>query len=140
MHLRFRLRRSRGVTLFELIVALFILMAAMATMVQLLAVTARQRRIIQQRQMALSEVANQAERISLLPWSETSPDTLTDWKLADSSRVVLAHATPTIAIREEMEPVRGRRIRLLVRLPNAAGQEVDLADLTVWKFASGGEP
>jgi hypothetical protein len=65
---------------------------------------------------------------------------LTDWKLADSSRVVLAHATPTIAIREEMEPVRGRRIRLLVRLPNAAGQEVDLADLTVWKFASGGEP
>jgi hypothetical protein len=36
--------------------------------------------------------------------------------------------------------VRSRRIRLLVRSPNAAGQEIDLAELSVWKFAPGGEP
>jgi hypothetical protein len=129
-----------GLTVFELIVALFVLTTAMTMIVQLLGVAASQRRTIEQRRAALAEVANQAERIALLTWDEISPDKLNFWQLSDDSRKSLPHATATIEIQEETEPVLARRIRLIVRSPNSAGQVGELADLTVWKFAPGGEP
>jgi hypothetical protein len=129
----------RGLSLFELIVALLVLITAMTTIVQLLGVAASQRRTIEQRRSALSEVTNQAERIALLPWEAVSAGDLKSWEFSDESKRVLPHGMATMEVEDEDEPVRGRRIRLIVRSPNAAGQVVDLADLTVWKFAPGGE-
>lgn len=127
-------------TLFELVVALFVLTTAMVAIVQLLAVAASQRRTIDQRRVAMTEVANQAERIALLPWSKLSPDESSTWDLSAEFRKTLPQATTTMEIREEAEPVKSRRIRLIVRSPNTVGQPIDLADLTVWKFAPGDEP
>jgi Tfp pilus assembly protein PilV len=123
-----------------LVIALFVLTTAMTAIVQLLGVAASQRRTIEQRRAALAEVANQAERIALLAWDEASPSDLTSWDFADECKQVLPQGTATIEVAEESEPVRGRRIRLNVRSPNSAGQVIDLADLTIWKFAPGGEP
>ncbi|HEY2415485.1 MAG TPA: hypothetical protein VGI40_24800 [Pirellulaceae bacterium] len=119
--------------------ALLVLITAMTTIVQLLGVAASQRRTIEQRRSALSEVTNQAERIALLPWEAVSAGDLKSWEFSDESKRVLPHGMATMEVEDEDEPVRGRRIRLIVRSPNAAGQVVDLADLTVWKFAPGGE-
>jgi len=132
--------RRRGLSVFELTVALFVLTTAMMAIVQLLGVAASQRRTIEQRRTALAEVANQAERMALLPWDAVSASELKSWEFSDESKKTLPHGTATIGITEETEPVPARRIRLIVRSPNSAGQEVDLADLTVWKFAPGGEP
>lgn len=134
------MQRRRGLSLFELTVALFVLTTAMTAIVQLLGVAATQRRTIEQRRAALAEVANQAERIALLPWDEVAPDKLLSWDLADDSRKVLPRGVATVEVQEESEPLSARRIRLLVRSPNPAGQMIDLADLTVWKFAPRGEP
>ncbi len=130
----------RGLTVFELVVALFVLTAAMMAIVQLLGVAASQRRTIEQRRAALAEVANQAERIALLRWKDVVAEKLTSWELSDESKKALPRGTTTIEIQEETEPVLARRIRLMVRSPNSTGQELDLADLTVWKFAPGGVP
>ena len=132
--------RCRGLTVFELVVALFVLTTAMMAIVQLLGVAASQRRTIEQRRAALAEVANQAERIALLRWYEVSSDKLMSWEFSDETKKALPRGTATIEIQEESEPMLARRVRLLVRAPNSAGQELDLADLTVWKFAPGGEP
>jgi hypothetical protein len=43
-------------------------------------------------------------------------------------------------VQEAQEPVLARQIRLIVRSPNSAGQTIELADLTVWKYPPGGEP
>ena len=134
------MQRRRALTVFELIVALFVLTTAMVTVVQLLGVAASQRRTIEQRRAALAEVSNQAERIALLAWDEVSSDKLNTWELSDISRNSLPQATATIEIQDENEPARGRRIRLIVHSPNSTGQRIDLADLTVWKFAAGGMP
>jgi hypothetical protein len=134
------MRLRRGLSLFELIVALFVLTTAMTTIVQLLGVAASQRRTIEQRRTSLAEVANQAERIALLPWEAVSAGKLELWEFSDEAKSVLPHGTTTIEIQEEAEPVLVRRIRLIVRSPNSAGQVVELADLTVWKFAPGAEP
>jgi hypothetical protein len=128
------------VTLLELIVALFVLTTAMTAIVQLLAVAAKQRRMLEERRVALAEVANQAERIALLPWNKLQPSAPPAWELSEASRKALPRATTAMEIVAEAEPVESRRIRLLVKSVDAAGQPVELADLTVWKFAPGGEP
>jgi Tfp pilus assembly protein PilV len=132
--------RRRGLTLFELVVALFVLTTAMMAIVQLLAVAAGQRRTIAERRTARAEVANQAERIALRPWSELNAEKSSTWDLSPESQKALPQATTVMEIHAEPEPVNSRRIRLIVRSPNAAGQPIDLADLTVWKFAPGGQP
>jgi len=134
------MQRRRGLSLFELIVALFVLTTAMTAIVQLLGVAASQRRTIEQRRSALSEVTNRAERIALLPWEAVSASNLDPWEFSDEFKRVLPHGTATMEIQEEAEPISARRIRLIVRSPNSAGQVVELADLTVWKFAQRGEP
>ncbi len=144
LRLRLRVKQPQdarsGLTLFELVVALFVLTTAMVAIVQLLAVAASQRRTIEQRRVALRETANQAERISLLPWNEMQTAELATWDLSEESRKTLPQATTAMEIHEESEPVKSRRIRLMIRSPNTVGQSIDLADLTVWKFAPGGEP
>src|SRR4051812_4452238 len=80
-----------GLSVFELTVALFVLTTAMMAIVQLLGVAASQRRTIEQRRAAQAEVANQAERIALLPWDEVSSDKLKSWELSDESRTSLKH-------------------------------------------------
>lgn len=130
----------RGVTLLELIVALFVLTTAMTAIVQLLAVSARQRRLLEERRVALAEIANQAERIALLPWNELKANDSPAWDLSLESRKALPRATTAMEIVAEEVPVESRRIRLLVRSVDASGQPIELADLTIWKFATGGAP
>ena len=130
----------RGVTLFELMVALVVMTTAMMAIVQLLAMVASQRRMLDQRRAALTEVANQAERIALLPWNAVQSKEAEAWEFSAESRTALPRGTATMEVPDETEPVHSRRIRLLVRSPNSVGQMIELADLTVWKFAPGGEP
>ena len=133
--------RRRGVTLFELMVALVVMTTAMMAIVQLLAMVASQRRMIEQRRAALTEVANQAERIALLPWNTVqSKVEAAAWEFSAESRTALPQGTATMEIQEETEPAKARRGRRRVRSPNSVGQMIELADLTVWKFAPGGEP
>ena len=131
--------RRRGLSLFELTVALFVMTTAMMAIVQLLAVAASQRRTIEQRRVALAEVANQAERIALVRWDESAFGEKT-WELSEQSKRSLPQGTATIDVQKEANSAPARRIRLIVRSPNSAGQVIELADLTVWKFAPGGEP
>jgi hypothetical protein len=123
-----------------LTVALFVLTTAMTVIVQLLGVAASQRRTIEQRRVALAEVANQAEKIARLSWNEVSPDQLRSWDFAEESKTALPHAITTVEVEEENEPARARRIRLFVHSPNSAGEQVELAALTVWKYVPRGEP
>src|SRR5262245_55180750 len=108
-----RQMRQRGMTLIELAVSLLVLGVAMAALVQLVSLAARQRRATTQRRVALQEVANQSERIALLPWSETEPDKLTAWQASAELADVLPAAKCSIAVSEESDS-SARRIRLEV--------------------------
>jgi hypothetical protein len=134
------MRGRRGLSLFELTVALFVMTAAMTAIVQLLAVAASQRRTIEQRRVALAEISNRAERIAFQSWDELLPGEAAPWDLSPASKISLPHATATSEIREQNETVLARQIRLIVRSPNSAGQVVELAELTVWKYGPGDEP
>jgi len=124
-------------TIAELLVALFIMTTAMAAIVQLLAVTASQRRTLEQRRFALQEVANQAERVALLSWDETSPEKLTTWEPSAELAAAMPQATCTAEVQDAAGPPQARRIHLSVNWPNAGGQMREPIAVTIWKFAEG---
>src|SRR5262245_40509808 len=132
--------KQRGMTLVELSVSLVVLGVAMAALVQLVGLAASQRRAMAQRRIALQEVANQAERIALLPWAETAPDKLTSWQPSAELAGVLPAATCRVVISDEAGTPRSRKIRLEVAWTNAGGAAVDPVTLTVWRIAPEAAP
>jgi Tfp pilus assembly protein PilV len=127
-------------TIIEVAVALVILAAAMVALVQLVGLTTRQRRAIHERAAALAEVANQAERLALLPWNEIAPSKLTTWEPSPELTASIPRATCRATVTDESEPPSSRRIELRVTWQNAAGLRVEPALLTVWRFRPEAQP
>lgn len=138
---RLGVRRSRrGMTLLEAGVALLVMSAAILAVLELVNVGNRERRARWQRQVALMEVANQAERIALLDWEETAPDRLTAWEPSEMLRRELSSPTCTLNVQAEEQQSTARRIRIAVSWKNSAGDTVRPATVTVWKFTDGDAP
>jgi type II secretory pathway pseudopilin PulG len=131
--------RRRAVTIVELVISLMILGLAMVSVVQLLATTARQQRVANQRRVALAEVANQAERIALLPWSEITADKLSEWKPSPELAAMLPAAHCTLQISDDSSSPKARQVRIQVDWTNGAGQPVDPVAITLWRFAEEGQ-
>jgi Tfp pilus assembly protein PilV len=131
---------QRGVTFVEVAVAVVVLSAAMVALAQLVTMAARQRRTSEHRRLALQEVANQAEHIALLNWNETAPDGLTTWQASADLLATLPGAVCRATVTDETGPPTSRRIRLTVTWTNAAGQQVEPLELTVWKFQPEAQP
>jgi hypothetical protein len=132
--------RRRGVTILEATVALTVVTAAALALAQLVGTAGKQRRTTYARQMALLEVANQAERIALADWDAVTPELLTTWPASEELLEVLPSAKCAAVVTDEVGQAGGRRIRLNVSWMNAAGQEVEPVSLTIWKFREGQAP
>ncbi len=135
-----RAKSRRGFTLIELAVSLVVLGAALAALVQLVALAARQRRNLAIERACVQEVANQAERIALLPWDETAADKLTTWQPSPDLAAVVPVARCSIAVTDEPQTPPARRIRLEVAWTNSVGLPALPVTLTVWQFAQEEQP
>ena len=125
----------RGMTLLEVGVALVVLSAAMVALVQLISLTVRQRRLDDQRSLALQELANEAERVAVLPWGELTPEKLASWKPSPELLALLPSVTCRAEIHEEAGTPFLRRIELGVGWTNAVGEEVTPVELSLWRHA-----
>jgi Tfp pilus assembly protein PilV len=121
-------------TLPEVVIALAVLSAAMLAVVKLVGVAAGQRRLAEQRRVALQEIANEAERLAVVPWDELAPDKLKGWTPSPELTAVLPTASCQAEVSEPAGAPISRQIRLAVTWQNAAGQEVKPVELTVWRF------
>ena len=129
----FRLPARRGLSVLEVTMALLILTFAIGGLLQILTVSAAQRRTSEKRRLALQEVANQAERVALLSWDETTDERLD--RLAPSAELLVAVSSAALAVKqtEEAGPPAAKRIRLEVSWTTADGQGVEPVGVTVWK-------
>lgn len=128
-----RRRRDRsGLSVLEVTAALLIVAFAMTGLAQMLSLSAAQRRASETRRLAQEEVANQAERIALLAWDETTEERLKAQEISEGLRTLLPSARLSLALTEEVGPPLGRRIDIAV-VWMAADGEVDPVRLTVWK-------
>jgi type II secretory pathway pseudopilin PulG len=133
-------RAASGMTLVETAAALVILSATMVALVQFVGLAARQRRASHQRQAALLEVANQAERLSLLGWDDVAPDKLTTWEPSEVLVAAIPQSDRQISVVEQGETPVSRRIQLRLSWTGAAGQELEPVELTIWKFRTEAQP
>ena len=133
-------RSCRGIILIEAVVALVVLMVAMATLAQLLSLAAQQRRLTEQRRLALEELANQAERISLIVWDDVTAEKLTTWQPSDKLLAVMPEPTCRASVTSEPGDLGARRIQLTVAWTDQVGQEIGPIDLTIWRFDDSKQP
>jgi type II secretory pathway pseudopilin PulG len=128
-----RIRRG-GFTIMEMAAALVVVSAAMIALVEFVSLATRQRRSSRQRLAALTEVANQAERVALLAWDEVAADRLTTWQPSAALAAESPQAECSAVVNDEPGLPAGRRVELSVSWPNAAGERVHRVSLTVWKY------
>jgi len=122
-------------TLLEVGVALVILAAAMAALVELLSLSVRQRRLDDQRSLALVELANHAETLGVLPWEELTPETLATWQPSADLAALLPSAECKARVEEEAGPPPARRVELRIAWTNSVGEQVTPVELTLWRYA-----
>ena len=120
--------------------AMLVLSLAMLGLAQLVAAASQQRRLTEARSVALQEVANQAEKIAAAPWDAIAPAELTGWEPSAELNAAVPGAVCRIHVTDEPGPPPGRRVRLEVVWPDAAGREQQPVGLTVWKFQREGQP
>jgi type II secretory pathway pseudopilin PulG len=128
-------KSRRGMTLLEVGVALVVLAAAMVALVQLTSLTVRQRRLDDQRSLALQELANRAERLAVVPWNELTPEDLSSWYPSGELSALLPSAKCLARIHEDAGSPPARRIDLSIAWTNAVGEEVAPVELTLWRYA-----
>jgi hypothetical protein len=130
MHSRRRARR--GISVLEVTAALVILAFAMTGLAHMLSLGAAHRRTSETRRLAQEEVANQAERIALLAWDETTAEKLQSLPISDELTTFVPSAKLSVALAEEAGPPVARRIEIGVAWTAADGVAEPIR-LTVWK-------
>ena len=125
----------RGMTLLEVSVALLVLTVAMVALVQLISLSVRQRRMDDQRSLALQELANEAERLAVLPWSELTAERLGSWQPPAEVSAQLPAAKCQVAVQDEAGPPAARRIDLSLGWINSVGESVTPVELTFWRYS-----
>jgi Tfp pilus assembly protein PilV len=136
--------RRRGVTIFEMTIALLLAGVVLAGMAQLLAALASHRRESERRLAAIHEAANQMERLAVLPWSELTPEATAAWKLSQEAADALPAGELTVSISDAELPVEAppaaRRVEVEVAWRNSAGPMVDPVRVVAWRFPQEGQP
>jgi hypothetical protein len=123
----------RGVILLEVIVGCSLLAVFLAVCVQLLSVTALERRDIERRAIALVEAANVVERVSAMPYDDITPEKLNEIKLSPDVEQILPGGTARISVDEEPGDVQSKRVRVEISW-TAGRRSQPPARLTYWAY------
>lgn len=121
----------------ECVLALGAIMVAAVLLAQLMATAAFQRRLAEQRRLALQEVSNRLERVALLPWDRLKADEIEALPLCGPVQRALPDPKLTATVTDEQAgTVAARRIDVQLVWHNAAGMAVEPVTLSAWRFAA----
>jgi len=123
----------RGVTIFETIVTLVLLLAAAGAFAQMHALAARQQRAAEKRAAAAQALANWMERCSMLPYGQLEEDELTKRAHIEGLQAQLPGLETAVAVQSEEAPIAGKRVVLTLRWPAAGAAGVESARLVGWR-------
>jgi len=124
---------SRGISVLEVSMALLVISFAVGGLLQILTIAASQRRATEVRRLALEEVANQAEQITLIPWDELTVGRLGALKPGEQLLAAAPSARLAATQIAEAGPPVAKRIHLEVQWTTPAGDSVQPVQLTVWR-------
>jgi prepilin-type N-terminal cleavage/methylation domain-containing protein len=125
--------RRRGMTLLELVAAAALLGTLLVVCLQLLVATAQQRKVADQRQLALLEVENAMERLAARPWSELNPQTAAG-QLSSSVRSRLPDAELKTEVTTSAAEPLAKRIAVTLRWRDVSGQFTKPVTIVTWRW------
>jgi hypothetical protein len=129
----------RGVVLVEVMVGCALAALLLALCVQLLSLTAIERRDVEQRTIALEQAANLIERVSAMPYDRITPEYLAELELPPEVEAILPGPAAKWFVTEETGDVPAKRVRVEI---SWRGRPQRPAKLTYWVYpqASGAAP
>ena len=124
----------RGTTLLESVIALGLLAAAFTLGAQALGWSAAQRRLADERHIAVQEAANCLQRVRQLPWDELTDERLTSLELSSHASALLASAELHVTAADAGEEPAARRIRAEVSWVTRHGGTPLRIGLVTWRY------
>ncbi|MEK6235394.1 MAG: prepilin-type N-terminal cleavage/methylation domain-containing protein [Planctomycetales bacterium] len=130
----------RGFTLLELTVAMVVLGAAAALVLQLALWTKVSLRQTQTRQWARREVSQHLESLASLPWNEITPKTAATIEPSAAMRRLAPDAELTAEVLSEDKPFSRKRIVVRLRWRDRAGNWNHPLRLVAWAYPEEARP
>lgn len=125
--------KRRGMFLIELAVAGVLLLAFTMLCAKYFAVTAMQRKALNQRQTALNEAANIMERITAGPWDDLTTEGLAKISLSPETKSALPEGELKIDLADEDEKPAAKRITVTIHWRDQAGGWFEPVRLCAWR-------
>jgi Tfp pilus assembly protein PilE len=126
--------KRRGMFLIEMAVAGVLLLALTALCVKYFAVTAAQRRALDQRQAALIEAGNVMERIDTVGWGDLSTERLSKMSLSPETKLALPEGEIKIDLGNEDAKPAAKRITVTIRWQDNEGRWTQPVRLVAWRY------
>ena len=135
-----RTRRCRGTTLLETTLAFVVLSCAFVMLAQFLTAANQQRRLSEQRRLALQEAANVLEHVAALPWDDVTAEKLAAVTPSPALRSAAPAAELKLQLQADEGPPRAKRVHVEVAWPSAAGRAVEPVGLTTFLYPPEARP
>ncbi len=126
-------RPRRGTTFSELLIAIVLAMAAMAGIVKLMAIAARQYQILEFRSAATLEAANVMDDLMSRPWTEVTPNKQTKIQMSAMFRQTAPKATLSVTVLPEDDSKDVRKLTVRIDLSDAVNQRKPV-QLVAWRY------
>jgi hypothetical protein len=122
----------RGVILVEVVVGCALAALLLALCVQMLSLTAFERRDVEQRSIALEQAANLIERVAAMPYDQITPEKLAELKLPPEVEPILPGGAAKWFVTDETGDLPAKRVR--VEIAWRGGRPQRPAKLTTWVY------
>ena len=126
----------RGAMLVETAIGIALAVVAMMAVAQLVAVVAKQRHETAQFQLAIQEVSNVMERMTVLPWDELTTEAAEQFVASRDSAVALDDPELTITVSDVDDSLPAKRIEVTLAWRDQAHRRVEPVRLVAWKHRS----
>jgi type II secretory pathway component PulJ len=128
-----RVCRHQGFTILEVTLAMTVLLSAMILLSQFLIASGQQRRVGDQRRLALEELSNRMERVLAAGWEDLNEAAIEKQPLSLLVLETLPDAKLTARVTDEAGSPEGKQIRLEISWEQGEGRITPLG-LTAWRF------
>jgi prepilin-type N-terminal cleavage/methylation domain-containing protein len=124
----------RGFTLLEILVSCVLLATLLTLCLQLVGVSAAQRKSAGLRETALLEAANALERVYAGRWEDLTPETAGRLSLSDQAASSLPGGNLTVEVQTPEDDPAAKRIAVEVRWEPGRGKPPEHVRLVAWKY------
>jgi hypothetical protein len=132
--------RRRGYLLVEVFVALTILAALFALVIQMVSTTARERRATERRAIALEHAANLLERASAIPFEKLSAESLREVTISADDGQLLPESDVRWTVDEDGSEVPAKRVGVELTWRAPHGRSDAPVRLVTWAFPRSSSP